>query len=229
MRMRSIKQFLAYGLSMREVYTYAFFDESFLQTIAWQPAKTLRVQEAVSENAQRLVTSLIPNLFKVVHTHAPELDQMNFFEWARIWPEQKELDEQSSVAGIFADQKNAVDFYACKQQLDGLAHLLGVRFKWIKPDEKNLAPWYLPHQTAYLLCDGKIIGVAGKVNPAFFAKVAAGDAFIFEFDGSFLLEHSMAIKGYTPLSKYPSIVRDVSMLIPLNVTVHALQEGAQKY
>ena len=30
MRMRRIKQLLAYGLNMREIYTYAFFDESFL-------------------------------------------------------------------------------------------------------------------------------------------------------------------------------------------------------
>ncbi len=228
MRKRKIKQLLAYALNMHEVYTYAFFDESFLQIINWQPGKTLRVQEAVSENWQRLVTSLVPNLLKVVHAHASELDQMNFFDWARIWPEEKELEEKASLAGIFVHQKQAVDFYECKQQLCKIARLLGVKFDWVKADESKLEPWYLPYQTGYLMCDGNLIGVAGKVNPAFFNRVASGDAFIFELDGDFLLNHMIAPKRFVPAHKYPTIVRDVSMLIPLSATVQSLRDALKK-
>jgi phenylalanyl-tRNA synthetase beta chain len=228
MRKRKIKQLLAYALNMHEVYTYAFFDESFLQTINWEPKKTLQVQEAVSENWQRLVTTLIPNLFKVVHAHSSELDQMNFFDWARIWPQEKELEEKSSLAGIFVNQKGSVDFYECKQRLCNIATLLGVYFDWIKVDESKLAPWYLPYETAYLMCDGMLIGTAGKVSPTFFNKVAAGDAFIFELDADFLLNHSIPIKQYIPAYKYPSIVRDVSMLIPLSATVQSLRDALKK-
>ena len=228
MRKRKIKQLLAYSLNMHEVYTYAFFDESFLNMINWQPKKTLRVQEAVSENWQRLVTSLIPNLFKAVHAHSSELDQMNFFDWARIWPQEKELDEKASLAGIFVNQKQPVDFYECKQQLCKIASLLGINFDWIKADESKLEPWYLPHQTGYLMCDGVLIGVAGKVNLAFFNKITSGDAFIFELDGDFLLNHAIALKRYTAAHKYPMIVRDVSMLIPLSTTVQSLRAALKK-
>ncbi len=227
-RKRKIKELLAYSLSMHEVYTYAFFDESFLQTINWQPQKTLRVQEAVSENWQRLVTSLVPNLLKVVQAHASELDQMNFFDWARIWPEHTALEEKTSLAGIFVNQKKPVDFYDCKAQLNKIACVLGVTFEWIKADESKLEQWYLPYQTAYLLCDGQVIGVAGKVNPAFFNKVATGDAFIFELDGEFLLNHAIAVKRFTPAYKYPSIVRDVSMLISVSTTVQSLRDALKK-
>ena len=98
-----------------------------------------------------------------------------------------------------------------------------MRFDWIKADEKQLMPWYLPHQTAYLMCDGVQIGVAGKVNSAFFSKVAAGDAFLFELDGNFLLSHHVPIKRYAAASKYPSIIRDVSMLVPVVLTVQTLK------
>jgi len=225
MRKRKIKQLLAYSLSMNEVYTYAFFDESFLQIIKWEPKKTLRVQEAVSENWQRLVTSLIPNLLKVVHAHANELDQMNFFDWARIWPQEKELDEKSSLAGIFVNQKASVDFYECKEKLNKIASLLGVEFEYIKADEAKLEPWYLPHQTAYIICDGNSMGIGGKVNPAFFNAVATGDAFIFELDADFLLNHSIASKRFVPAHRYPTIVRDVSMLISLSTTVQSLRDA----
>lgn len=228
MRKRKIKQLLAYCLDMNEVYTYAFFDESFLQAISWQPKKTLKVQEAVSENWQRLVTTLLPNLFKVVHSHAADLDQMSFFDWARIWPQEKELDEKSSLAGIFVNQKGSVDFYECKQQLDKIASLLGLRFDYSKADENRLEPWYLPHQTASIMCDGALIGIAGNVNPTFFNKIATGDAFIFELDADFLLNHTIATKRFIPAHKYPTIVRDVSMLIPLSTTVQSLQDALKK-
>jgi phenylalanyl-tRNA synthetase beta chain len=49
-RMRAIKRLLADGCAMRELYTYAFFDEAFLRRIQWEPKETLSVQYAVSEN-----------------------------------------------------------------------------------------------------------------------------------------------------------------------------------
>ena len=55
MHLRVIKQFLAYGCSMRELYNYALYDESFLRTINWQPGNTLTVMDPVSENWQRLL------------------------------------------------------------------------------------------------------------------------------------------------------------------------------
>lgn len=229
MRTRRIKQLLAYGLEMKELYTYAFFDESFLQTINWQPEKALRVQEAVSQNWQRLVTSLIPNLLKAVHIHAPDLDSMNFFEMACIWPqENNDVQEKLSLSGIFVDQKKQIDFYDGKLKLCKLAQLLKIKFDWIAADQKELAPWYLPYQTSYLMCDGNKIGVAGKVNPSFFTKVAAGDAFIFELDANFLLSHQLPLQRFAPASKYPGMVRDVSVLIPLAATVSKLRNDLQK-
>ena len=228
MRMRSIKQLLAYGMNMREIYTYAFFDESFLQSIAWEPKKTLRVQEAVSQNWQRLVTTLIPNIFKTVQVHSNELDQMSFFEWGRIWPQTMEAEEQSSLAGIFVNQKGPLDFYDGKQQLNSIAALLGMHFEWIKADEKEIDPWYVPYQTAFIFSGGKKIGIAGTVNPTFFAKIALGNAFIFELDGTFLLNTSLPIKRYTAPSKFPTIVRDVSFMIPVSVTVQSLYDAMKK-
>ena len=58
----------------------------------------------------------MPNLFKAVHVHAHEEDRMNFFEWARIWPEGTPESEHSNLSGIFVDQKNEIDFYDIKSR-----------------------------------------------------------------------------------------------------------------
>ncbi len=49
-----IKQLLAFGLSMKEIYTYAFFDESFLSSLEWDREKTVYVKDPVSDNWYRL-------------------------------------------------------------------------------------------------------------------------------------------------------------------------------
>lgn len=224
LRMRQIKQFCAYTLNMKEVYSYAFFDESFLSWIDWQPAKALQVQEAVSQNWQRLVTTLMPNLFKMVHAHADQYDVMNFFECAAIWPiDGNAIQEQSCLAGIFVDQKKETDFYIFKQKLDALAHLIDVHFDWQPVDTKLLLPWYMPYQSAILKVGDQVIGMAGMANPAFFSKIAQGTAFIFEFNADFLRTFTAPLQQYKPASKYPNIVRDVSVLMPLSSTVKQLR------
>ena len=45
MRMRHIKQLLAYSFDMREIYTYAFFDESFLNSIDGSRTKRSRCKK----------------------------------------------------------------------------------------------------------------------------------------------------------------------------------------
>lgn len=222
-RTRYIKRQLAFGAQLHELYTYAFFDESFLRTLNYEPGNTLKVQSAVSENWQRLVTSLIPNLCKAVHHELTEHDEVRFFEWARIWPQVEPMVEKQSLAGIIAHRKHEVDFYDGKQIVENLLHSLGIKAQWLKvvmPED----PWYMPYQTAHVLVNDRIIGTAGKAHPKFYEPVALGQAFIFELDASFLLAYKHEDKKVSSFSKYPSVERDISMLVPLTMTVEEIKK-----
>lgn len=220
---RAIKRQLAFGSSMHELYTYAFFDESFLRILKWEPINTLQVQSAVSENWQRLVTSLIPNLLKAAQQELGFQDQVRFFESARIWHAGGAITEKKSLAGIIADRKQPVDFYECKLLIENLLHSLGISCQWLKvtaPQE----PWYMPYQTAHILVNDTIIGTAGKAHPAFYEPVALGQAFLFELDMQFLLDYKAEEKKITPPAKYPAVERDISMLVPLSMTVDHIKK-----
>ena len=210
---RVIKQLMAYSMNMRELYTYAFFDEEFLATVlGWQPGKTLEVQSPVSENWRRLATTLIPNLFKAVVSNSAENHQLAFFELGRIWNYAENITEHKSLAGIMYNQKS-VDFYEAKAQLTVLFDALKLPIAWEKVETPEF-PWYMPYQTAHLVFEGKKIGIAGKVHPTTMQKMCQGEAFIFEFDADFLLAYKNPLKRFIAPSKYPEIVRDISMLAP---------------
>ena len=85
--------------------------------------------------------------------------------------------------------------------------------------DKELSTWFSQNQTAHLMSNGVTIGFAGIMNSAMLSKVTQGNAFVFELNGDALLAHKPSIKKYQHISKFPGVHRDVSMLVPLVVTV----------
>jgi phenylalanyl-tRNA synthetase beta chain len=237
--LRAIKKQCAYALAMHEVHNYAFYDEEFLLRLKWHPDNPVTLKNPVSEHWTTLVTSLIPHLFKNVYQNEVKEDRLRFFESARVWShDDKKVQEQKSIAGIFFDRKNQIDFYAAKAELAELFETLSVDVVWQKPAGhkvwgskkklSDLAPWFNPHQTAVILHNGFVIGVAGKAEKTFLANVVDGDAFIFELNGDFLTSYQPPLKKFAPLPKYPIVRQDISMLVPVQVTVQDVTQIIEK-
>lgn len=216
---QKIKELCAFGIHMREVQNYALYDESFLQLLQWQPTNTVKVKNPVSEHWQQLVTSLMPHLLKNISQNVTHHDSLRFFEWNAIWQNlKKDVKEQHSLAGIFFEKKKQVDFYDGKRDLNTIFTALSFDIQWQKCSNPT-KPWYHPFQTAQLFYKDIQIGIAGKINPEFFARLTEGDAFIFELDATALLEIMPEPKTFSPLPKFPGTSMDVSLFVPLQVTV----------
>jgi phenylalanyl-tRNA synthetase beta chain len=215
-----IKDILAYSMHMRELYSYAFFDEDFLAQIKWNPGAALEVKSPVSENWRRLVTTLVPGLLKAIVTNSAEHDALRFFELGRVWQSSQTMSETKSLAGIMFDKKN-IDFYDAKAQLQTMFDALKMPITWAKVDKPE-QPWYAPYQTAHLMYHDTKIGIAGKVHPIFAQALCPGDMFIFELDAQFLLYHKQSLARYEAGSKYPDMARDISMLISREISSQSI-------
>jgi phenylalanyl-tRNA synthetase beta chain len=221
---RAIKNFLSYGVQMHELYGYSFFDESVLREIAWQPTDFISIKNPISENYTRLVTTLQPHLLKAVADNSIHHTALRFYEWGRVWHKQgDDVIEQKSLSGIFYEQD--VNFYTGKAMLVRLFEKLHMNVIWMPYNGAEFS-WLSSYQTAALMHDDKQIGIAGMVDDATisFLSPAGGAAFIFEINGDYLLDYKKPAVRFEPLSKYPSVRRDVSMLISVSVTTDALIE-----
>jgi phenylalanyl-tRNA synthetase beta chain len=217
-----MKELLAFGLSMRELYSYALFDESFLRSIHWEPSQTAQIQDPVSENLYRLVTTLMPNLLKAVQENSADHDQLRFFEWGRCWEKYGTgITETKLLSGIIFDKKKPVDFYDAKALLEQFFAMLHLPVQWQHADTLPY-PWFHDAQTAVLIHEGKTVGMAGVADPHFLKEVTEGYAFIFELNGDFFERYMPAVHRFVPMPKYPAVDRDVSVLVPLSLTVDEL-------
>jgi phenylalanyl-tRNA synthetase beta chain len=220
---RAIKKFLSYGLMMHELYGYSFFDESVLREIAWQPTDFVSVKNPISENCTRLVTTLQPHLLKAVADNSVHHTALRFYEWGRVWRMQgDDIVEQKSLSGVFFEPK--IDFYAGKAMLTRLFDTLHIDVTWSSYEGVEFS--WCSSQTAALMHDGKQIGVAGMVDDSMIPYLSAsgGAAFIFEVNADYILDYRRPSARFEPLSKYPSVRRDVSVLAPVTLTTDALTD-----
>jgi len=219
---RTIKRLFAYGLDMQEIASYAIYDEDFLRQITYEPTATVEIQNPVSDNWRRMVTSLAPHLIKAVAENGQQHDVLRFFEWARVWHQTESINERRRVGGIFFNKKEPVDFFSCKADLQRVFDLRKLSVTWHRIDTPE-HPWLAPHTCAQLQIEGQPFGYAGLVRDEFLHQVIEGRAFVFELDASMLATYRSPIAHFEPLPKYPDVSRDMSVLIPLQVTVAELQ------
>lgn len=223
---RALKRLCAFGLQMREVSNYAFYDNQFLEKIGLRDllAESIyAVANPVSEHWTNLVSSLVPHLFKNIEQNVHEYNRMAFFEINAVWKSiNKKAYEQQSLGGIWY-QKTEIDFYAHKEKVNHIFKLLELPIIWRKP-LSEVEPWYHPYQAAELVCDNNIIGYAGCVRPDIIRKFSDGHAFIFEINVDVLMQATHREVVYREVSAYQPVTTDISLLVPFSVTVDTLEQ-----
>ncbi|MCA9770318.1 phenylalanine--tRNA ligase subunit beta [Candidatus Dependentiae bacterium] len=226
-RRRAIKHFLAFAAGMKEVSNYSFYDERFLRELKWQPENTITITNPQSENWRQLVTSLIPHLIKNVVDNKDYSDNLRFFEWGRTWNMNgKKPEEKQIITGMLFDRKKSIDFYDGKVLLCKLCSMLSIDFEYRKKidQEKKESSFFDQYQKADLIHEGNIVGCIGKINTTLLHNVIEGDVFIFELDADYLVNVAVPRVKYQPVPKYPAVYRDISMMVPLSVTVQKIRE-----
>ncbi len=227
-RMRTIKRLLAFGCDMRELHTYPFFNEPFLQELGYKPTGAIQLQNPVSENRQRLVTSLVPQLMEAIVQDGGKHEQLRFFESARTWKQESDrVTERRVLAGVIFAKGEPIDFYCGKAIVQRIFKACSIDVTWDQMTESDV-PWFSPYVSATLLHEGVIVGRAGQADGQWTQKLSEGYAFFFELDAAYLSSYALPVQRFEPLPKYPTVERDVSILIPVTVTVDTLSQRVQK-
>ncbi len=129
--------------------------------------------------------------------------------------------EKPSRVGV---KKPPYDYYDIKGLVVALLDSLG-----INANRYRLDPWSLggeemhPYQTAEIRIGKQLVGYFGTLHPSALKKYDLRSAAVAELDLDALLDVKVSpIKASVP-SRYPSVSRDLALLVPTNVTYEALR------
>ena len=123
--------------------------------------------------------------------------------------------------GLSPEEKGrAVDFYDVKADLEALIAPLSARY------ESAEHPAFHPGRSARVLVDGAPAGWIGELHPRWQHKYElARPAVLFELDAEPL--QAVLAPRFTPPSRYPPVVRDISVFVDAGVPVQALIDALE--
>ena len=109
-------------------------------------------------------------------------------------------------------------FYTIKGIVQSLLETLGfnenrVVFKENTTDIRH----FHPYQSAEVYIGKTLFGIFGKIHPNMAKKYDVKDAVMGEFNIEVLLDNPAGKVKFTPLSKYPSVGRDLALVVDAQV------------
>ena len=121
------------------------------------------------------------------------------------------------------------DFYTIKGIVQSLLETLGfnenrVVFKENTTDIRH----FHPYQSAEVYIGKTLFGIFGKIHPNMAKKYDVKDAVMGEFNIEVLLDNPAGKVKFTPLSKYPSVGRDLALVVDAQVHVGDIIKSIKK-
>ncbi len=217
-----IKNFLK-ELGFSEVYNYSFIGEEDLRIYGYQKEQLLEVDNPLSKEFKYLKPSLLPNLLKNVKNNFKFFDKFRLFEIGKIFflSGKQEIKEKRRLGGVIASKnRERESFYQAKGYLETLFNNLCLSdihycdFSGIN----NLA--INQFKSAEIEINSKKIGFLGEISEHLLRKLEIkGEVIFFEIDFEELVQLASEEQEYLPISPYPAAVRDIALLVPLEVKV----------
>ncbi len=206
-----------------ELINYSFYSEHDLAILHLEEDSPLRnairLMNPLSENYAIMRTTLVPSLLSILsHNMKAGHDEGRFYELANTFHPHEipvtTLPEERKVL-CFALYGKDESFFTAKGACEAIAHEFGLSFTYERTSKSYLHPGI----TAKVLCEGEEIGYFGQISYET-AKEAELEktAFVGEIDYAKLASHFKGLIRYTPISKFPTIHRDLALVADEAVT-----------
>lgn len=214
----------------QEAINYSFVDRKLLGAVH-HDEKVLPLANPLSSDMDVMRTTLLPGLLtSLARNIRRQQSRTRLFETGVAFLQSEIMDEVERVAVVAAgdalpeqwgEGSRAMDFFDVKGDVERLFALRGSREQLIfEPGE---LPWMHPGASAVIMLNDKVVGWCGAVHPAVLKSFEIKkNAFAFELDLKFLLQREVPyVKEF---SRFPSIRRDLAMLLPNDVTYHQVKK-----
>ncbi len=225
-----------------EVLTYSFVHGDVLKKAGQNIDNAFRIVNSISPDLQYYRLTLTPSLLTLVHPNSKAgydtfaLFEMNKTHSKRFGMDDDDTPKETDLLALTVTSKSeGATYYQARRILDYLGTMLQLEFVYASitedPGYDESAPFdHRRSATVTNKATGEYIGIVGEYKPAVkkafkLADTTAG----FELDPRALMKAAAAAgTSYYPLSRYPSVERDVCFQVAQDVQYAKLKELADE-
>ena len=212
-----------------EVVTYTFVSPAVYNKINLKAENPLRnaikLLNPLGEDQSIMRTTIIPNMLEVVsRNYNMKVSEGRFFELSKVYlaeeltVEKLAEERETLTIGMYGD----VDFFDLKGVIENLMDELHIdKYRILSSNNDSMHPG----RTAELLINNRRIGCLGEVHPEVLDKYDIPvRVYIAELNFEEILRQcNMNIK-YKALPKYPSVARDIAIVVAEEITAGQIEE-----
>ena len=220
---------LCRSLGYSEIITYSFVSPAIFDQIRLPEDSPLRnamrIQNPLGEDTSIMRTIALPSMLDILsRNYAYHNKSVKLYEQAKIYlpTEGQVLPEEPKMLVLGTYGANET-FFTLKGELEAV--LSGLRIKKASYTAVKDNPSYHPGRCAKVTIDGVDVGFMGQVHPLAARNYGMDvDVYCAEIDMNKLFQLQLPDVTYTPLPKYPTVSRDLSLICDEAVTVAQVED-----
>lgn len=211
-------------LGLNETLTYILVNDKEAKYFTKDDTEIVSLLDPMTEERNTLRHSILPSLLKVYeYNKARSNKDISVFEIGKaFYKKGEEYGENNKVAALISgdfylgvDNKKQADFYILKGLAEELLDYLGYanRYSFVIKEDKMPEELH-PGQSALISVNNDIVGIIGRVHP----NLEKDNVFVFEIDLDKLLDKKVGKMKYKEFSKFPSIKKDLAVVVDKEIT-----------
>lgn len=230
---RTIREVLS-GHGFYDTVNYTLVSQEFVDESVLPSSEPVALMSPLSDARKYLRTSIMNSLLEdLSYNLAHNNENVNIYEISKIYSQKGEEERFGLVLqGNIIDSKVKhitvkADFYVLKGILVEILNKLGFEMGRVAIKENTLdTKHFHPYQSAVLEMDNKVLAIFGRLHPTFAKKL--GEVYYAEVMLD-VLSNAKASKVKAPvINKYPSISRDISVMVKDDVKSSDLIQTIKK-
>jgi len=124
----------------------------------------------------------------------------------------------AKTAESWHGKPQVMDFFDLKGEVEELLAAGRVQVEYVRSERS----WLHPGQSAEILVNGQSIGYLGRLHPSLENELDLGTTWVAELDQQAVLQ--TYVSNFTELSRFPSVRRDIALLISDKINVSEIQQ-----
>ncbi len=220
---RKIKETLSF-LGFTEVINYSFCSQKDLEKIGWRGG-VVKIQNPIGEEMAVLRPTLSASLLKILKLNIDrQIRNVRIFELRSVFDEKQR--ETKMLAGLLSGPRYPLHWKLKEEGIDYfdlkgvVSHFFGALRHRVSFREAASGPYFHPRLSTKIWISGKCYGEMGSIHiPTLDMYDLKQEAYLFEINVSELEKSGFRKIVFEPLSKFPAVLRDLSILVPLKRAV----------
>ena len=221
-------------LGLNETLSYVLVNEKEAKNYTNDDSiEAIKILSPLTEERNTLRCSIISSLYKIYEYNLAHYNKdVSIFEIGKSFYKKADTyNEENKIACLMTGEyyyginnSRKVDFYIIKGVAEELLDFLGYGGRYSFVVKENMPKQLHPGQSAMISVNNDIVGIIGKVHP----EITKEDVFVMEINLDKLLAKKTGKMKYKEISKYPTVKKDISVVVDKGITSNEIAVAIKK-